>query len=178
MRVVLTDRERKSLEILARGRHFLKDIVTPNRGLERWNNSQYQADLLGVMGEYAVSKVLKIPFDTEVNLAGDGGKTDLWLGDWSIQVKTTKYTSGRLVFNSLDEMKSLINVLVICDPASNEVKIAGYISNRNLIKGVYKEDLGYGVRYCLDQGMLRDIAWLPFYFLEYRTGKYGSSVPK
>jgi hypothetical protein len=35
--------------------------------------------------EYDI-KVLKYTMDTEVNLQGDGGEVDLWLGDWSIQV--------------------------------------------------------------------------------------------
>ena len=63
-----------------------------------------------MMGEYAVAKYLKIPFDTSINLDGDGGETDMYLGDWKIQVKATKYSSGRLVFNKKDEVKALLNV--------------------------------------------------------------------
>tara|TARA_R100000951_G_C2511470_1_gene140574 strand:+ start:24 stop:548 length:525 start_codon:yes stop_codon:yes gene_type:complete len=168
MKILLTDNEYKFIEMLARGRHFLKDIVIPNRDLTRWNNTQYESDLLGVMGEYAVSKALKIPFDTEVNLKGDGGETDLYLGEWSIQVKATKYNNGRLVFNTVEEMKSLIDVLTICDLKTKTVNIAGYISHKEMIKKMYKKNLGFGDRYCINQDDLTDISWLSFYYLEWK----------
>jgi len=169
MKITLTDREFKFVEMLAKGRHFLKDIAIPDRGLIDWNNTQYEADLLGVMGEYAVSKYLKIPMDTEVNLNGDGGEVDLWLGDWSIQVKATKYIDGRLVFNSKKEMKSLIDVLTICNMQKQTIDIAGYISNKDLMRKLYEKDLGFGKRYCIDQNDLKDISWLVFYYLEWRN---------
>ena len=171
MKITLTDREFKFVEMLARGRHFLKDIVMPDRKLIDWNNTQSEADLLGVMGEYAVSKYLSIPMDTEVNLQGDGGEVDLWLGDWSIQVKSTKYDNGRLVFNSKDEMKALIDVLTICNIQKQTVNIVGYISNKDLQQKMYEKDLGFGVRYCIDQDELKDISWLVFYYLEWKKRK-------
>lgn len=169
MTVVLTEIEYKFVEMLARGRHFLKDIVMPDRTLERWNNTQHESDLLGVMGEYAVAKFLKIPIDTQVNLNGDGGEVDLWLGDWSIQVKATKYNNGRLVFNTLDEIRSLIAVLTICDLNTRSINIVGYISNKDVLKKMYEKDLGFGVRYCVNQEDLKDISWLPFYYLEWKN---------
>jgi hypothetical protein len=171
MKITLTDREFKFVEMLARGRHFLKDIVMPDRKLIDWNNTQSEADILGVMGEYAVSKYLSIPMDTEVNLQGDGGEVDLWLGDWSIQVKSTKYDNGRLVFNSKDEMKALIDVLTICNIQKQTVNIVGYISNKDLQQKMYEKDLGFGVRYCIDQTDLKDISWLVFYYLEWKKTK-------
>ena len=174
MIIVLTEKEYKFVEMLARGRHFLKDIVIPNRKLERWNNTQYESDLLGVMGEYAVAKVLKIPIDTQINLNGDGGEVDLWLGGWSIQVKATKYNNGRLVFNTLEEIKSLIDVLTICDLKSKSVNIVGYISHKDMLKKMYKKDLGFGDRYCVNQKDLKDISWLSFYHLEWENKGVGT----
>lgn len=171
MKIVFTEREFKFLEMLAKGRHFLKDIVIPDRKLENWNNSQHESDLLGIMGEYAVSKILKIPFDTEINLNGDGGETDLLFGEWSIQVKTTKYNTGRLVFNTLEEIKSLINILAICDIKNKTVNIAGYITHKEILKFNYKENLGHGDRYCINQENLKDISWLSFYYLEWKNKK-------
>ena len=171
MKIVLTDKEYKFIELLARGRHYVKDIVIPDRNLERWNNTQYESDLLGVMGEYAVAKYLKIPFDTEINLNGDGGEVDLWLGDWSIQVKSTKYDNGRLVFNTMNEIKSLLDVLTVCNINDKTVNIIGYISHNSLLKKIYKLDLGYGIRYCINQEDLNDISWLSFYYLEWQNKK-------
>ena len=76
MKITITERELKFLKVLATGRHFLKDQVNPDRpSVARWGNTQAQADLMGVLGEYAVAKALKLPFDTSINLEGDGGKT-------------------------------------------------------------------------------------------------------
>lgn len=175
MKITLTDIEFKNLEKLARGRHYLKDIVIPDRPIERWNNTQTECDLIGVMGEYAVAKALKIPIDTEINLNGDGGETDLYLGDWSIQVKATKYINGRLVFNTLDEMQSLIYVLTVCDIGSKSVDIIGYISNKDMKNNLYIKDLGFGNRYCIDQKYLKNISWLTFYFLQWYYPSTGGS---
>ena len=168
MKIILTDKEYKFVDMLARGRHFLKDIVIPDRELERWNNTQHEADILGVMGEYAVAKYLKIPMDTEVNLSGDGGETDLWLGDWSIQVKATKYANGRLVFNTIDELTCLIDVLTVCDIKTKTVDIVGYISHKDMLRKMYKKDLGFGTRYCVNQTDLNNISWLAFFYLEWK----------
>jgi len=99
------------------------------------------------------------------------GVTDLWLGDWSIQVKATKYNSGKLVFNTIQEMKALIDVLTICDIATKSVNIVGYISNKDLRAKMYETDLGFGKRYCVNQDDLKDISWLTFYYLEWKNIK-------
>lgn len=169
MKITLTDREYKFVEMLAIGRHFLKDIVIPDRDMERWCNTQREADMIGVMGEYAVAKYLKIPFDTTINLEGDGGEFDMYLGDWTMQVKSTKYPTGRLVFNTMDEVKALIYVLAVCDIKSKSVDIVGYISHNELIKGLYQKDLGHGVRYCIEQDKLKDISWLTFYYQQHQN---------
>ena len=169
MIIHFTPAEVKSLELLAQGRHFLKDIVIPDRDLQRWNNSQHEADVLGVKGEYAVSKALKIPFDMSIGLEGDGGTTDMYLGEWRIQVKSTKYKNGRLVFNSLEEVDALIFVFVVIE--SKCATISGYIARNKALKKIYKKDLGHGIRFCIDQKELKPISDLLFYHLEHTLKK-------
>lgn len=166
MNVTVTDNEYKFVSMLATGRHFLKDIVIPDRKLERWNNTQKEADLIGVMGEYVTARYLGIPFDTTVNLEGDGGETDMYLGEWDLQVKSSKYQTARLVFNTKEEIKALIYVLVICD--GKHSRIVGYISKNDAMKCLYEEDLGHGIRYCIDQKNLKPISDLLFYYKEYK----------
>jgi hypothetical protein len=36
---------------------------------------------------------------------------------------------------------------------------------------MYEKDLGFGVRYCIDQTDLKDISWLVFYYLEWKKTK-------
>lgn len=160
MRLNFTDKEFKFIEMLAYGRHFLKDIVNPDRDLQTWANTQSQADLLGVMGEYAVSKYLKTPFDTTINLNGDGGEIDMFLGENSIQVKSTKYSTGRLVFNKKEEIKADINIFVYCNIENKFARILGYIKKDNILEVLYEKNLGHGIRFCVDQENLHPISEL------------------
>jgi len=154
-----TDREIKFLKVLASGRHYLKDIVKPNRhSVSRWGNTQEQADMLGVMGEYAVAKFLKLPFDTTINLEGDGGETDIYLGKLNVQVKSTKYKTGRLVFNNKKEISADLFVLCYCSEPDLLVQILGYI-NKELIDSVSEvKDLGHGLRIVVEQRHLLPIS--------------------
>ena len=161
----LTDGEYKILDMLATGRHFVKDIVIPDRDMERWNNTQAEADLIGVIGEYVVAKYLNIPFDTSIGICGDGGSVDFCIGEWSCQVKSSKYSTARMVFNNKDEITALIYVLVIVDGL--DYTISGYITRKDLLGKLYTKDLGHGIRYCIDQDMLSPISELQFYHAKY-----------
>lgn len=159
MSINFTDREIKFLKVLASGRHYLKDIVKPNRqSVARWGNTQEQADMLGVMGEYAVAKYLGLPFDTSINLEGDGGETDLMLGKHNIQVKSTKYKTGRLVFNNLKEIIADLFVLCYCSEPEMLVQILGYIKKEEIKNVSELKDLGYGLRIVIEQRHLLPIA--------------------
>lgn len=145
--------------MLATGRHFIKDIVTPDRDISRWANTQSEADLIGVMGEYIVAKYLNIPFDTSVKLDGDDGY-DLYLKEYPVQVKSTKYPNGRLVFMNESEI-ALVNVLTVVE--NQNVDIKGYITKKNVLKNMKEENLGHGIRLTVTQEHLTDIAELKFY---------------
>lgn len=170
--VNISNNEFASLNMLAKGRHFIKDNYDLDRLSEEeinkriieWNISQHEADLIGVIGEYCVAKYLRIPFDTSINLGGDGGNYDMFIGDWSIQVKSTKYKTGVLAFHSLDEsQKSLLSVLAIVDIENKKVTIPGYI-DRNKIKKIYtKKNLNHGDRIIIQQENLQDLSELKYY---------------
>jgi len=154
-----TDREIKFLKVLASGRHYLKDIVKPNRqSVARWGNTQEQADMLGVMGEYGVAKYLGLPFDTSINLDGDGGETDLYLGKLNLQVKSTKYKTGRLVFNNKKEMAADLFILCYCSEPEMYIQILGYINKDSIDSVSEVKDLGHGLRIVVEQRHLLPIS--------------------
>jgi hypothetical protein len=154
-----TDREIKFLKVLASGRHYLKDIVKPNRhSVARWGNTQEQADMLGVMGEYGVAKYLGLPFDTSINLDGDGGETDLYLGKLNLQVKSTKYKTGRLVFNNKKEMAADLFILCYCSEPEMYIQILGYIKKDSIDSVSEVKDLGHGLRIVVEQRHLLPIS--------------------
>ncbi len=148
--------------MLANGRHFLKDQANPNRYKKQWGNDQQTADMLGVMGEYAVSKALKIPMDMSCGLEGDGG-TDLMMGDYNIDVKTTKYKTGRLVFNLNDELKADIYILCWAMEEAAEVILQGYIRRASIDAVMVQQNLGYGMRKVIEQKHLKPISLLLAY---------------
>jgi hypothetical protein len=156
LKIPITDRELKLLTVLAKGRHFLKNKEKPNRANYIWGNSNEQRDLLGVLGEYAVSKFLKIPMDMSCGLEGDGG-TDFIFGNLNIQIKTTKYKTGRLVFNNHKEIDSDIFILCYVNRDATEVCILGYIKKESTESCIKEMDLGRGIRLVVEQKHLLPI---------------------
>jgi len=166
LKITFTEREMELLQVLAKGRHFLKDQANPNRYKQKWGNDQQTADMLGVMGEYAVSKALKIPMDMSCGLEGDGG-TDLMMEEYNIDVKTTKYKTGRLVFNLNDELKADIYILCWAMEEAAEVILQGYIRKQSMADVMVQQNLGYGLRNVIEQKHLKPISLL----LAYRENK-------
>lgn len=150
------------LRVLAKGRHFLKDQANPNRPNRQWGNDRETIDMLGVMGEYAVSKALKIPMDMSCGLEGDGG-TDLMMDEYNIQVKCTKYKTGRLVFNMKDELNADVYILCWAMEGAAEVILQGYIRRASMDEVMTEQNLGYGLRKVIEQKHLKPISLLISY---------------
>lgn len=152
----------KFIRTIATGRHAIKDEAYNRKPMRKWGNSREEIDLLGVLGEFTVAKVLKLPFDASLSLEGDGG-TDLMLGKYNIQVKTTKYRTGRLIFNSEKEMLADIYVLCFAEPELAEVTILGYIRHASLPDCLIEMDLGHGKRLVVEQKHLKPISLIIAY---------------
>ena len=69
-------------------------------------------DYLGIRGEMAVAKAFNLPFDPFRGMGVDNGIDFFW-NEISIDVKSTPYLNGRLLFKSADKFKSDIAVLAI-----------------------------------------------------------------
>lgn len=175
IRIALNESELNNLKLIAHNRHDLKDKIYNNSNRYGFSQNMDERDYLGILGEFAVSKYLKIPFDYTINLDGDGGHVDMFLGDWSLQVKSTKYKQGRVMFNSIKEVEALINVLCYVDIDNNLVEILGYITRKDFIKNNYIKQFGKKSTYCVDQQLLRSISEVKFYYLleNYNLNDYG-----
>lgn len=147
-----TEREMKFLRMLAHGRCAIKDLDNPNRPSRIiYGNTRYEADLMGIMGEYAVSKYLGIPFDTSLSVEGDGGVIDLMLGNYNIQVKSTKYRTGRLIFFRKEEINADLFVLCTVLHEHCTANIVGWIGQAMALEVVSQIDLGRGLRWVIEQ---------------------------
>jgi hypothetical protein len=162
LKITITEREMSLLKVLASGRHFLKNKEKPNRRDFIWGNSNERRDLIGVMGEYAVSKALKIPMDMSCGLEGDGG-TDLIMGEYDIQVKSTKYKTGRLAFTNRKQIEADVFILCYVNEEALEVSILGYIRKQSIEQCLVEMDLGHGKRLVVEQKHLKPISMLIAY---------------
>jgi len=141
-------------------------VVNQRRDQGRDDND---LDLLGIQAEICVAKV----FDIEHNpfqLGVDSGE-DMWLGDISIDVKSTFYPKGRLLFKSLESFKADCSILV-CKQEENIFNVAGYCSKKMFEKKSTLMDLGHGVGSVLDQENLYPLEKLWAYYTIKRLEKF------
>ena len=69
-------------------------------------------DYLGIRGEMAVAKAFDLPFDPFRGMGVDNGIDFFW-NEISIDVKSTVWITGKLMFKSVEKFKSDIAVLAI-----------------------------------------------------------------
>ena len=117
--------------------------------------SDNDLDYLGLRAELSVAKA----FDIEHNLfqLGIDEGADIWLGDISIDVKSTFYKTGKLLFKNSSAFKASCAILV-CEQSEEEMFIAGYIPRKFYLESCYEKDFGHGVGLALDQEKLRPIS--------------------
>ena len=123
-------------------------------------------DLLGVMAEKAVSKIFDIEYNPLHHLGVDSGK-DLWLGDISIDVKSTFYKTGKLLFKSKEAFKAHCAVLV-CKHDEDILDVVGYAPRSAFLREGKEADLGYGVGFYMEQDSLRPMQDLWRVYTEHR----------
>jgi hypothetical protein len=117
------------------------------------NQDGIDADIMGMMGEYAFSKA----FNTfpDLGLSPRSGSADGKIKNKSYDVKTTHYKTGRLLCTLKDNPDVDVYVLAIADKAS--VNLVGWASKRDLRQEKNLIDLGHGKGYALTQDELHSI---------------------
>jgi len=88
------------------------------------SSTDHEVDLIGIKGELAVSKVYNTDFD--MNELGVDSGIDMFIGDTGVDVKTTKYKTGRLLFKSVEAFKAPISILCL-NTNDDTVFVAGWI---------------------------------------------------
>tara|TARA_B100000524_G_scaffold347744_1_gene250367 strand:+ start:811 stop:1329 length:519 start_codon:yes stop_codon:yes gene_type:complete len=120
------------------------------------NRNDNDVDQLGIKGETAVAKVLECRHNV-FQYSSDYG-VDMFLGNISIDVKTTFHQTGKLLFKSLDAFKAGCSVLVTASDDDDVMIIAGYIPRRVFLEKAQETDLGgYGPCFTMEQIYLRPI---------------------
>lgn len=121
---------------------------------------QDNIDLLGIKAELAVSKVLQLPYSPAA-LGIDNG-TDMWAGDWSIDVKASFHERGRLLFKSKESFRADMSVLVTATDDPSVMFIEGGISQRRFMAEAKAVNLGHGNCWIMERPDLTSIEeiWL------------------
>lgn len=122
------------------------------------NRNDNDVDLLGIKAEIAVSKVLGCNHNV-FQLGVDDG-VDMFLGDISIDVKSTFHENGKLLFKSLEAFRANCSVLVTASDQDDVMIIAGYIPRKNFKSDALETDLGHGNCFTMEQIYLRPIEGL------------------
>ena len=137
----------------------MSSVANDRRDPSRTDND---IDLLGIKAELAVSKLFNLDFSPS-SLGIDSGNDlyiDVGTKEISIQVKSSFYPNGRLLFKSLESFTSDIAILVTASEEQDLMIVKGWISKKDFISANYKKDLGHGEGHMVDQEALKDIPTL------------------
>jgi hypothetical protein len=96
----------------------------------RPKTSQWEWDIGGALGEYAVAKALGLPWDERIGLPGPGDVGHL-------EVRTTRWRNGRLILHPEDQDKALF-LLVVGEPPT--FRLVGWIWARDGKRDDYWEE--------------------------------------
>tara|TARA_R110002012_G_scaffold313847_1_gene526013 strand:- start:335 stop:775 length:441 start_codon:yes stop_codon:yes gene_type:complete len=87
-----------------------------------------EIDLTGIKGELAASKVYKAEFNP-YDLGVDSG-IDIMISDIGIDIKTTTYLTGKLLFKNIESFKAPIAILCL-QKNEDTVIVAGWINKKD-----------------------------------------------
>jgi len=153
MIVKLTESEIKICEWLAKNRY----ASNRNGGVSDKKigpQSCEETDLEGICGEFAFCKAVNLYPD--MSISPRKGGDDVLFNGKKIDIKTTKYKSGKLLARrSKSETPSDVYVLIVGQRPN--YNIVGWCSSADLIQDKNLIDLGYGKTYGLEQRVLRPI---------------------
>lgn len=152
--VPFTKPEQALIARLAEERQAPKENHASARDKRIMYRDNVATHLIGLMGEYAVSKTLGVPFDQEAYVAGDLEK-DMVIFGVGVEIKTLQ---GYLAFRVLEDFVADVAVLVTYKAGVfDQVTIQGWIDRETFTACHFQDDFGYGVRPCMQPNRLHPI---------------------
>ena len=149
--VELTSEDLARIETLAHGRNDPKEGKVATRRVDE-TKDDLSLNLLGLRGEFAVSKYLEVSLNYEIHMRGRKNTYDLIYAGQTIEVKVNSYEAGDLYFNSY--FKADYAVLVVPAPAG-AMRIVGYASREEFRDLSRIVNYGHGDRLAMSQWQLR-----------------------
>lgn len=103
---------------------------------------------IGAIGEKAVSKILGVDVNREINPTGDAG-FDFVVDGETYEVKTTTYNPPYLRFNRMKDFNT--DWAVLCHYIDAEtINVVGKINKKDFEKKFFWRNFGFGTRVCVD----------------------------
>jgi hypothetical protein len=140
--------------------------VEDKRIVQRDNTETH---LIGLLGEYALARLIYGNVDTNAYLSGDTDK-DFCLYGVSIEVKTLQ---GFLTFKNKSDFQADVAALVIYNRHDfSSVWVQGWISRKDFEDQCFIDNFGYGDRPCVQPAQLLPIETLKTYCLITRNQRW------
>lgn len=152
MLIAISKQDAHTAEILGRDTVKICEMQGFEPRLENEKQSRVDANIAGYKAEFAVARLLNVDPPT-FNILSDGG-VDLWFYDYPIDVKWSKTENGSLIFDSLDDFRAMIAVLVCSTKDPNVMKVHGWVNKGTFAEHAVERDFGYGVRLKMDADQL------------------------
>ena len=168
--VKFSDAELAMMKEKARLRQAPKDarraLVTDKRIIDREN---VETHLIGLLGEFAIARLVHGLVDTNVYLSGDTDK-DFCIYGVTVEVKTLQ---GYLTFKKPSDFKADVAALVLYKRGEyDKVWVQGWISRKDFEEQCFTDNFGYGDRPCVQPASLLPIETLKTYCLITRNQRW------
>lgn len=115
-------------------------------------------DVLGAKAELAVSLVFGVDFS--LNAMGIDDGCDFFLHDIGVDVKSTFYKTGRMLFRSKDTFKADVCILATATDRLDQVEVVGWLSRKEFMQIAQMSDVGQYSGWAVDQDKLRPLGEL------------------
>ena len=143
--VVMTNADINFCKELANKRNTKTPEVQTHKITE--NKNDFSINFLGLIGERAVAKYLKLKLDTEINQKGGDKGHDMTLGGLTLDVKYTQSVPAILMIPNLNKLKA--DILILTRPRYKAekvrvIKICGWITQERFKELCKPRDFGYG----------------------------------
>jgi hypothetical protein len=153
MMIRLERGEQEVCEYLAKERHNnarKKGVENRKKGPQ----SAYETDLEGVASEMAAAKLLNVWPDLQI---GEAPAHDLMVGSYTVDVKTTKYRTGKLIA-ALDKKDKSCDYYMLMLGTFPEYSLGGFCKKEKLLNEDTIINLGWGKLHALEQYELLSLA--------------------
>lgn len=152
MMIRLEESEQKICEYIAKERHNnARRKGVPNK--KKGPQSAYETDLEGVASEMAAAKMLNVWPDLMI---GEAPAHDLLVGRHTIDVKTTKYKTGKLIA-ALYKKDKACDYYMLMLGTFPEYSLGGFCRKEKILNENTVTNLGWGQLHALEQDQLMSL---------------------